>query len=293
MTEDRISNDLEVVDGGPVQVIERAPMAEVGIEALLKLAETADKRVAALKRLRLASIRATNNHDWVDQSGNPYLQASGGQKIAPLWGIGWQILSHSKTISSDADSYIWESILRFTDPTGRIVEAIGTRSSKDDLFAKRGDTYLPMSEVDEPSIKKASVTNCVGRGISEMVGLRNITWEELAEYGITRGKTHTITRTSASAPTKEDGEHKQELWDMLLEISGGDTKAAKQLLLDTTAFTSKDGKDIPGCPMTKLGGKRLQVTIGKVRDMHKIYLSDIAQGEQDEPESNETEASDG
>ena len=233
-----IGQDLEIVDGGPVQVIERAPMAEVGIEALLKLAATADKRVAALKTLRLASIRATNNHDWVDQSGNPYLQASGGQKIAPLWGIGWQIIGHSKTVSSDADSYIWTTILRLTDPTGRIVEAIGTLSSKDDLFAKRGDTYLPMSEVDEPSIKKASATNCLARGISEMVGLRNITWEELAEHGITRDKTHKVNRTTASEPTAEDGEHKQELWNMLLEISGGDTKSAKQLLLETTAFTT-------------------------------------------------------
>ena len=114
----------EVVDiGGEVQIVERAPMTVVGIENLLRLAETADKRVEALNKLRLASIRSTNDHDWIDQDGTPYLQASGAQKIAPLWGIGWQIISHTKTTGDD--SYIWTTVLRLTDPAGRIVETIG------------------------------------------------------------------------------------------------------------------------------------------------------------------------
>ena len=55
MTEQR--QNAEVIDiGGEVEIVERAPMTVVGIENLLRLAETADKRVVALNKLRLASI---------------------------------------------------------------------------------------------------------------------------------------------------------------------------------------------------------------------------------------------
>jgi len=270
-----ITDNAEVIDVGEAQIVEQAPMTTVGIASLLELAKTADARVLALNKLRLASIHATNNHDWIDQSGNPYLQASGAQKIAPLWGISWQIIQHSKVTGED--SYIWTTVLRLTDPAGRIVEAIGTRSSKDLLFAKRGDTYLLMSEVDEQSIKKSSSTNAVARGISAMVGLRNITWEELEAHGIKREGTHSVKRSSQTATSDDDANKKTELWNMLVEISGGDTKAANALLLETSSFVGKDNKTVPGVPLTKLKGKRLDVNLGKVRDMYKAFQSDMQQ----------------
>ena len=41
--------------------------------------------------------------------------------------------------------------------------------------------------------------------------------------------------------------------------------------------------------MPKLGGKRLQVTLGKVRDMHKIFLSELEPGSRDEEPAEEHE----
>ena len=279
MTEQR--QNAEVIDiGGEVEIVERAPMTVVGIENLLRLAETADKRVVALNKLRLASIRATNDHDWIDQDGTPYLQASGAQKIAPLWGIGWQIISHSKTTGDD--SYIWTTVLRLTDPAGRIVETIGTRSSRDLLFAKRAGKYLPMSEVDEPNIKKASATNAIARGVSAMVGLRNITWTELEEHGIKKEKTRVITRSSQTTATPDEKKHQTEVWEILTKINGGDTKKAIDQLELLTTFKGKEGNTISGLRViSKLKGKRLAVTLGKARDAFTAY-TDALKEESDE-----------
>jgi len=294
MSEDKqqvVDVDVEYVEATDVQVVGDMMSNEFSVDALLDMAEKAPKIAAAMRKIQLASIAATNPQDWVDQSGKPYLQSSGSEKTAALWGISWQIMKQEKT--TKADSYIWSTFLRIMAPRmGRTIEILGTRSSNDPFFGKSGGNIVPVEQIDEAAVRKSSYTNALARGVQIILGLRNLTWEELNANGINKKGVASIPRTSASAPTKEDGEHKQELWDMLLEISGGDTKAAKQLLLDTTAF-SKDGKDIPGCPMTKLGGKRLKIALGKVRDMHKIYLSDLSQGEQDEDTSDETEASDG
>jgi hypothetical protein len=75
---------------------------------------------------------------------------------------------------------------------GATIEAIGTRSSKDPFFkryAGRGDDRheLPPSELDKGDLKKAAYTNLLGNGITRLLGLRNLTWEDIKEYaGITK-----------------------------------------------------------------------------------------------------------
>ena len=296
MSEDKqqvVDVDVEYVEATDVQVVGDMMSNEFSVDALLDMAEKAPKIAAAMRKIQLASIAATNPQDWVDQGGKPYLQSSGSEKTAALWGISWQIMKQEKT--TKADSYIWSTFLRIMAPRmGRTIEILGTRSSNDPFFGMSHNQIVPIEQIDEAAVRKSSYTNSLARGVQIMLGLRNLTWAELEAHGIKKGGVSAIPRTTTVKATEEEGAQRTEMWNMLLEISGGDSKPALVLLEEVSAFETKDGKQIPGVKkLSLLKGKRLQVNLGKVRDMHKIFLSDIAQGEQDEPESNETEASDG
>jgi len=279
-----IDEDTDFADVGDVQIVNEMSLTGYSFDTLIKMAEQAPAIAKAMRQIQLASLSATNPQDWVDQSGKPYLQSSGSEKTAALWGISWQIIKQEKTIKDD--SYIWLTTLRISAPRmGRVIDILGTRSSKDPFFGIRGGQAIPIDQIDEASVRKSSYTNALARGVQIILGLRNLTWEDLEKHGIEKGKVAKISRTSQTAPTEGDLEKKTELWNMLVEISGGDTKAANALLLQTSAFEGKDGTMVPGVPMTKLNGKRLDVNLGKIRDMYKIFMSDMQQdggGDNDE-----------
>lgn len=171
-------------------VVANTDVPAIGDSTLLALAEQAEKRVMALNKIKRAALLATNAHDWTDQNGNPYLQCSGSEKVARVFGISWQIDDPiMETEESGHFSYTYKG---YFTVAGATIEAIGTRSSKDPFFKRytgKGDDRkeLPPSEMDKGDLKKAAYTNLLGNGITRLLGLRNLTWPELLEFaGITQ-----------------------------------------------------------------------------------------------------------
>jgi hypothetical protein len=171
-------------------VTTNAEVPAIGDSTLLALAEQAEKRVLALNKIKRAALLATNARDWTDQNGNPYLQCSGSEKVARVFGIAWKIDEPiMETEESGHFSYTYKG---YFTVAGATIEAIGTRSSKDPFFkryAGKGDDRkeLPPSEIDKGDLKKAAYTNLLGNGITRLLGLRNLTWEDIKEYaGITK-----------------------------------------------------------------------------------------------------------
>ena len=60
-------------------------------KSLIQIAEEAEKRADAMNKIRRISLKQTNASDWVDQQNKPYLQVSGAEKIARLFGVSWRI----------------------------------------------------------------------------------------------------------------------------------------------------------------------------------------------------------
>ena len=163
-------------------------------DQIIELAERAEKRIDAVNKIKRIALKVTNVNDWVDQNGKPYLQASGGEKIARLFGISWQIEEPVNTDLGDGHfQYTYKGTFSMG---GATIDAIGVRDSKDGFFTTRYNkegqrTVLPGSEVDKSDVKKAALTNLIGNGITRLLGIRNLTYEDLAEVGI---KKETITR---------------------------------------------------------------------------------------------------
>lgn len=157
-------------------------------EQLVELAEKAEKRVKALSKIKTAALLMTTKNDWVDQNGKPYLQVSGAEKIGMLFGIGWT-LDGGKLETEDGGHfrYVYRGEFTFA---GNKIEAIGSRSSRDGFFTKytyekvEGQqdkkTALPPSELDKGDIQKSAFTNCIGNGITRVLGMRNLTWDDVS-----------------------------------------------------------------------------------------------------------------
>lgn len=150
----------------------------------------ANRRVAQLDKIMSLAISRTNSQDWVDEGGKPYLACSGSEKVARLFGVCWKNVKNEKVISSDENGqfYFYECSGDFY--LGKdVISAIGTCSQKDQFFSKKGKEVKPLSEIDETNIRKAAYSNMVVNGVTRILGIRNLTWEELEKAGIRRENT--------------------------------------------------------------------------------------------------------
>ena len=147
----------------------------------------AEQRVNQLQRVLGVSLKVTNSQDWVDQQGKPYLMASGAEKIARLFGLRIKDVKSEKRASSDEKGnfyfYVYTGIVEMGNGKDSI-EAVGTCSSKDQFFAKVKGELKPLSEIDETNIMKAAYTNMIANGITRLLGIRNLTWEQLKTAGL-------------------------------------------------------------------------------------------------------------
>jgi hypothetical protein len=170
-------------DNGPVTAL--TPVG-LGDDQLIAVAAAAERRIEAVNKIKRLALRVTNERDWRDQGGNPYCQVSGNEKVARLFGVSWRLDEPIRENHEDGHfSYSFKGY--FSMGTAEI-EVIGTRSSKDPFFSGSKDKPIPPSEIDSNDVKKGAMTNCLGNGISRLLGIRNLTWEDLKAAGIDREK---------------------------------------------------------------------------------------------------------
>lgn len=183
----------EVTEGHGIAIPEEVSPA-LADSSLVSLANQAEGRIEAMSKIKRISLQLTNCHDWVDQQGKPYLQASGSEKIARLFGVSWRI--SEPTLETEEGGHFNYSYKGEFSLAGATIEAIGTRSSKDGFFKKyvyegpegnKKRTELPVSEIDRGDVKKSAYTNLLGNGITRLLGIRNLTYDDLKEFaGITK-----------------------------------------------------------------------------------------------------------
>lgn len=238
-------------------------------DTLVAIADQAVKRANALKKIKAAALSVTNPKDWIDENGKPYLQVSGCEKIAGLTGISWRI--DEPVFEEREDGHFAFTYKGYFSLGGREIEVIGTRSSSDPFFSRAYKKDIAPENIDRQNVKKAALTNLIGNGVTRLLGLRNLTWEEVRGGGIDTDKSSKVEyqKPEQGADTKEQRE-KIQAW--LLEMSGGNEDEALDRLEAITAFTAKDGKEVPGRrDLSSMSEKHIAVTYGKVKDAHEKF----------------------
>ena len=170
MTENGEKHEIEVV----------TPLES---DKLIEIAQQAEKRIEAVKKIKTMALKITNAGDWTDQGGKPYLQVSGSEKVARLFGISWRFTGEIERINEEDGHFSFHVPMEFV-MGGATIQFRGSRSSKDPFFSKKHGIDIPPSEIDKTDVMKGSITNTIGNGITRILGIRNLTWADLEQSGI-------------------------------------------------------------------------------------------------------------
>lgn len=210
-----MSNEVELINSDITDLVERPPQQSGGLldtntDNILYLADRADLYITAMNRIMDAALKITNELDWVLIGGKPYLQESGSTKVARLFGISIQLLG-APTVEVDNEgykTYTYKARFMLKD---QFVECEGSRSMKEDFFAKQGkDKPLKKpDEVEERDVKMAAYTNCLNNGIKRLIpNLRNIDVATLEKAGldVANIKGYTFREGAQGGAKKADAE---------------------------------------------------------------------------------------
>lgn len=225
-----------------------------------ELARTAKERVQALRELIDHALDVTDFWDWVIMGGGSdpkvYLTAAGAEKVARLFSVSWQITKkerHDRETSQGEKYYFWEYTGVFKAGGIEIVE-MGTCSSRDQFFAKNKGEWIPSADVDETNVMKAAYTNCITRGITGIIGLRNFPLSRLPGKLKDAPRVTFDGQSSGGKASGGGGRYKKQPQDdetkrkakqigaILLELHEGDEKAAIDDLESRTKFETTDKK---------------------------------------------------
>lgn len=187
--EKELNGNVEVIEEDITDLTARPQnngILETNTDNILYLADKAEKYIDAMNRIMEAALKITNELDWVLIGGKPYLQESGSTKVARLFGISIQLLGQP-IVEFDSEgykTYTYKARFMLKD---QFVECEGSRSMKEDFFAKQGkDKPLKKpDEIDDRDVKMAAYTNCLNNGIKRLIpNLRNIDVATLEAAGI-------------------------------------------------------------------------------------------------------------
>lgn len=249
-----MSKDIEIISEDNLPVITN--------DGLLALADKAEKQIEAIRKIKGIVLKVTNPQDWVDQNGKPYLQSSGGEKVARVFGISWRIDEPSFEV--EPDGHFQYTYKGYFSLGGATIEAIGTRSSKDGFFKRYGNdaetgesVTLPPSEIDKGDVKKSAYTNLIGNGITRLLGIRNLTWEEVEAGGkFSRNQCGRVAynkkedQAAASDASAKRQEHNKRIQEALVRLYGEDKKKMAEKVIELTTWTptkgANAGKEVKG-----------------------------------------------
>lgn len=172
-------------------------------DTLIAIAQNAEKRIQAVNKIKQIALQVTNQGDWIDENGKPYLQVSGAEKVGRLFGVSWRI--DDPDIEEHLDGHVTYTYKGYFMLAGKEIEAIGTRSSKDKFFSKAYGGDVDPGTINRGNVKKAAYTNLLGNGITRLLGIRNMTWDELAQAGIVKGQSAYVDRSSKQKPQATQG----------------------------------------------------------------------------------------
>ncbi len=154
---------------------------------ILAIADRADRLVTAMKIIRAAVLKLTNEQDWENLGDKPYLNEGGAKKVGTAFGVSWQFEDEPQAEEYDDGHYSYTVSGKFLF-RGSEIDELGTASSRDPFFSRAKGVELPPSEINRNNVRKKAITNCIGRGVKGILALKNYTWDEVHAAGIDKEK---------------------------------------------------------------------------------------------------------
>lgn len=171
-----------------------------------------ERRNEMMSRILEYAIRSTHPGQWVNQQGKPYPTAPAAEVMARRCAVSIKNVQTNKVPSTDDKGPFYMYVVTATAalPGGYdSIEAMGTCSSRDSFLGTETKAGRPLSDIDEGNILKAAYSNMLVNAITRLLGVRNLTWERLAELGISQdgvAKVEYQTGAKGGGEAAHDGE---------------------------------------------------------------------------------------
>jgi hypothetical protein len=281
---------------------EREPVELISVsdnlDALDRAVQTTAKMVETYKAIRGICLRLTNEDDWSYQGGGLYLNETGAQKLGVAWGVD---VSPEKIEREDFDDasgryYVYTVFgTAFSRRLGRFVREIGTCSSRDDFFGKvttkKDDGTLvkewkALDKVDVTDVKKKAMTNFMGRSIKRLLGLGNVTEEELLTAKLDLKKIEKVDykkgrKTDEANASAELKKIRGEIDSIATFLAAGDAEAKAGFIRAASSFKGSDGREMFQTNAAEFTSERWAgTTLGRIRatlkeqypdEYHRLY----------------------
>lgn len=264
----------------PMVVDEAEEISPLAQPDIISIAQNADLLEKAHKRVFQLVVSAAGKNG-IDHLGeNPYFNAGGCSRIAARVGISWDTPSERKEMEPDGHyTYIFDTTFYMM---GRSCPATGSASSSQPWYAIKNQQPVPPAEINSGNVRKHAFTNLLNNGIKSLLGLKNLSWDELEAAGLSRDGG---ARVSYEREMKEDAQGmKAEIRQLILDMAEGDKDRAQDKLEELTAWVTKDGVEKPGKrQINDLTEKQVPVICRKVRQAHKDWTE--AQFEKEESDA--------
>lgn len=267
-----MNEEIDLFEGEEGEVVEdegEALPAIIDADRMIEIAEKAEKMVLAQRKIINAALSITNPQDWIDFNGKPYLELGGAEKIAKTFGISWDAPKMEIEFIQDGHYNIRFSGHIYDER--RSIYVIGGTSSRNKFFAGASQDK-PVDDIDRNEVIKKALTNWMNNGIKRIMGIRNLTWEEVERItGIKRDDTSQVRFKTGDQATER---LRTDVWDMLMQMADGDEKRAKAMLSKATEFSDKEtGEVVKGkTDISKVSSKQLEVVNDIVTKNFNAYL---------------------
>lgn len=268
----------------------RAEQPELSV--VLVEAETRAKLMKTILPQLVAVCHENNILEMSDGKGGsrPYINNDGCQKIARIAGISFgkpdvtisfedlpaepaERYEDSGKIKKEAKparrAYIVE-VQGEASLLGQVITEFGGASSEDGFYNRPKESPVEI----RLEVRKKAMANWQGRCVRTLLGLQGLSWDDLEKVNFTRGKGGTVDYKTGKYSGQKDtsgdkaaaDETRNKIRDQILSDVGGNNDAACELLEALTAFTTKDGKEIPGVrAIGRLSDSRANTTWGRIK----------------------------
>ncbi|MFA5542738.1 MAG: hypothetical protein WDA47_03130 [Bacilli bacterium] len=281
MTDER----KEIVTNGEVkdEALEQAEMPLISIPAkelsIEQQVERLEKNIELFNKIKTVSLKLTKEKDWVLQKeDSPYLMDRGAENIAIAWGIDISGVDLKMEWAEDEKGryYIFTATGKaYAKKLGRYVEDIGVCSQRDKFFGMAGGTLKEIEDVDMANIKRKAVTNLYNRLIKRVVGLMNVTVDDLVAAGLDVKKIPKIdykkgSQKVAKTFTPAYQEKLQKIRDIANRLAQGNEEIARKAIKEASYFKLKDGKEVFAENVSQLTTEKwIDITLNRIEEMEK------------------------
>ena len=177
----------------PMNAVSENPLIEaVSLPTAIEVSLDSQKAISRIHAINLVidggvkvALGRTNPADWVRMGGKLYCQASGIQKMRAVFGLYYRDRQVTRENNEDGSfSWVASGVIGSKLLDGlygeTTIEIIGGRSSNDPFFSGKDGNKA----VDSLDVKKAALANWEVRAVTALLGLGNLTEDDLKRHGI-------------------------------------------------------------------------------------------------------------